>query len=93
MVEIRHSYGTYISTDIVLKSRAPFLIPTHVWNKNEMVLLCRMELLFWNPFTSEQEVQDQDWYRSIAAYGLDSGSGLRPPVIFLWEHVNRTVKV
>jgi hypothetical protein len=35
--------------------------------------LVRFQLLFWNPFTSEQELEDQDWYREIATYGLDSG--------------------
>jgi hypothetical protein len=35
-----------------------------------------MQILFWNPFTSDQEIEDQDWYRSIATYGLDSGKML-----------------
>jgi hypothetical protein len=34
----------------------------------------RFQLLFWNPFTSEQELEDQDWYREIATYALDAGT-------------------
>lgn len=39
-----------------------------------------MQMLFWNPFTSEQEVEEMDWYRILSSYALYSGTQIYGPI-------------
>ena len=32
--------------------------------------LIRMQMLFWNPFTSTSEIQEMDWYATLSLYAL-----------------------
>jgi len=45
--------------------------------------LIRMQMLFWNPFTSTSEIQEMDWYATLSLYALyaeeDIGSLVTDP--------------
>ena len=57
--------------------------------------IIRMQMLFWNPFTSSNEIQEMDWYATLSLYALYKGTppgsvGKNPEVT--WEPVCEILK-
>ena len=49
-----------------------------------------MEILFWNPFLSDAEIQEMGWYKTLSTYGLnrDTGTWNTDPFNSVHKHVH-----